>query len=342
MSANWKGAEQSPRAQLQPTLSDVSMRGNLKGAEQSTWRNGYTFALVMLFVVGLLLIYIGASSFQNGSAWNVILIGTGTAMAPSAIVAQLFRVFLFKEVKYELTHPILDDLRERLGPEIRGQVMQMLDSYREEIVTLRSLKDAGLIKPHRHRDTAIREFATAIDAETSEIMVIGSSLKGVLQREEYREVAAKLRFKVERGGVRVKFLLTHPVVADLRAGQEARRSTEIGKEIVDSLRILQEWKVPPEDVRLYKGTPTCFAIKTASQMLLNPYPYGAVAFDSPCLIVGTSDDHPGYFYDAFDKSHFGAWDTNVATKIFSYDQAIHELESKLSAYAAQVAAMLET
>ena len=175
-------------------------------------------------------------------------------MAPSAIVAQLFRVFLFKEVKYELTHPILDDLRERLSPEIRGQVMQMLDSYRAEIVTLRALKDAGLIKPHRHRDTAIREFATAIDAETSEIMVIGSSLEGVLQREEYREVAAKLRFKVERGGVRVKFLLTHPVVADLRAGQEARRSTEIGKEIVDSLRILKEWKVPPEDVRLYKGS----------------------------------------------------------------------------------------
>ena len=76
--------------------------------------------------------------------------------------------------------------------------MQMLDSYRAEIVTLRALKDAGLIKPHRHRDTAIREFATAIDAETSEIMVIGSSLEGVLQREEYREVAAKLRFKVER------------------------------------------------------------------------------------------------------------------------------------------------
>ena len=72
----------------------------------------------MLFVVGLLLIYIGASSFPSGTALNVILIGTGTAMAPSAIVAQLFRVFLFKEVKYELTHPILDDLRERLSPEV--------------------------------------------------------------------------------------------------------------------------------------------------------------------------------------------------------------------------------
>lgn len=315
-------------------------KSNKREAEIGTWRNGYTFALIMLFAVGILLIYIG-TSLPDPSTWNALLIGTGTAMAPSAVVAQLFRVFLFKEVKYELTHPILDNLREHLGPEVRNEVVKVLDAYRSEIVTLRALKDAGLIKPHRHRDTAIRDFATAIDAETSEIMVIGSSLKGLLQREDYRDVAAKLRFKIERGGVRVKFLLTHPVVADLRAGQEARRSTEIGKEIVDSLRTLQEWNVPVEDVRLYKGTPTCFAIKTASRMLLNPYPYGAVAFDSPCLIVGTDDHHPGYFYDAFDKSHFGAWDTNVATKLSSYDQEILELEMKLSVYAAQIAQMLQ-
>jgi len=227
-----------------------------------------------------------------------------------------------------------------LGPEIREQVKAMLQEYREEIDTLRYLRDAGVLRPHRRREIAVREFASAIDAESNEIMIVGSSLKGLLQKEEYKEIAEKLRFKMGRGGVRIKFLLTHPVVADLRAGQEARRFTEIGAEIIDSLLTLREWNVPPDNVRLYKGTPTCFAIKTGDEMLLNPYPYGAVAYDSPCLIVRTSEDHPSYFYDLFDQSHFGAWDTNVATKIFNYDETIRELQSKLNAYADLVSKML--
>ena len=311
-----------------------------RSTRTSIWKNGYTFALLLLFIVGILIIYIG-TQMPDGSLWNEVLVGTGITMAPAAIVAQLFRVFLFKEVQYELTHPILDEIRDRLGPQIRDQVGDMLNEYREEIRTLRSLKEAGVIRPHRHREVALSEFSSAIDAETSEIMIIGSSLKGLLQKEDYKDLAAKLRFKIERGGVNMKFLLTHPLVADLRAGQEARRSTEIGKEIIDSLRVLEKWGVPAENVRLYRGTPTCFAIKTESQMLLNPYPYGAVAFDSPCLIVKTSRDNPGYFYDAFDKSHFGAWDTKVATKVLNYDQTIHDLQSNLPKYASLVDQMFE-
>ena len=150
-----------------------------------------------------------------------------------------------------------------------------------------------------------------------------------------------MKFKIEGSTVRVKFLLTHPVVADLRAGQEARKPTDIGREIIDSLRILKGWNVPPQDVRLYKGTPTCFAIKTARKMLLNPYPYGSVAYDSPCLIIETSSDRPSYFYDAFDASHFSAWDTNVAERIYDYEETIHRLESKIDKYADMASQMLQ-
>jgi hypothetical protein len=321
-----------------PLSQEANMRNN---KETISWRSGYDFALILLIAFGVCLIVIGTLGFPGGSLWNVIFVNTGVAMAPAAIVAELFRFFLFKEIQYELTHPLLDEVRDRLGPQIRDEVNNMMREYREEIVTLRSLRDAGVIRPYRHRDVALREFASAIDAETSEVMIIGSSLKGLLQLDDYKEIAAKLRFKLERGGVAVKFLLTHPVVADLRAGQEARRSAEIGKEIIDSLRTLQEWKVPPEYVRLYRGTPTCFAIKTGTQMLLNPYPYGAVAYDSPCLIVKTTGDNPSYFYDAFDKSHFGAWDTKVAAKIYNYDETIRELQNKLDIYAKTVAEMFE-
>lgn len=68
-------------------------------------------------------------------------------------------------------------------------------------------------------------------------------------------------------------------------------------------------------------------------MLLNPYPYGAVSYDSPCLIIETTEDRPSYFYDEFDKSHFRAWDTDVATWISGYDEIVNELSNKLPMYA---------
>jgi hypothetical protein len=68
-------------------------------------------------------------------------------------------------------------------------------------------------------------------------------------------------------------------------------------------------------------------------MLLNPYPYGEVAYDSPCLIVETSEDNPSYFYHEFDKSHFAAWDTKVAVHISDYNQTISQLQRDLGKYA---------
>lgn len=339
---------------------------NKKLTEESTWRTGYYFALVCLVLFGSSLIVIGAALFPQGTLPHLALIGTGISMAPAAIVAALFRVFLFKEVQYQLTQPVLNEVKERLGPEIRNQIESMIEQYRgvgpeirnhveciiehyqsiieqyqDEIGVLQALRDAGVIRPYRSRDIALKEFASAIDAETSEIMIVGSSLMGLLQKEEYTEIADKLRFKIDRGGVRVKFLLTHPVVADLRAGQEARGSGEIGGEIIKSLRLLKDWNVPTENVRLYKGTPTCFAIKTGHKMLLNPYPYGAVAYDSPCIIVETAADHPSYFYTEFNKSHFRGWNTNVATRIYNYDETICELQEKLPTYADIISQMLK-
>lgn len=305
------------------------------------WKGGYAFALILLFMVGILSIVIGTLAFPNGSLWNVIFVNAGVAMAPAAVVAQLFRVFLFAEIKYELTHPVLNEVRDRLGPEIKDQIRDILEDYRNEIAVLRSLKDAGVIRPYRNRETTLKDFATAIDAETREIMIIGSSLKGLLIKDKYKEIADKLRFKKDNGKVVVKFLLTHPMVADLRAGQEGRRSSEIGKEIIESLEILRDWKVPAENVRLYRGTPTCFAIKTEKQMLLNPYPYGEVAYDSPCLIVETSEDNPSYFYHEFDKAHFSAWDTKVAIHIFDYNQTIAQLQRDLEKYAETISKIFE-
>lgn len=316
------------------------MSASRSDSQLNSWRRSVHLVVILLLIMGAVLVYFGAR-LPSGSLGNQVFVSMGVSLAPAALIAELFQVFLLEDLRYQITDPMLDAIRDRLGPEIRERMEEIIERYRQEIETLKALREAGVITPHRRRELALQAFSSAIDAETNEITIVGSSLKGLMQREEYREIAEKLQFKVKNGNVRVRFLLTHPVVADLRAGQEARRHTEIGQEIIQSLCTLKEWGVLPENVRLYKGTPTCFAIKTGTQMLLNPYPYGAVAYDSPCLIVKTSKDHPSYFYDAFDRSHFGAWDTNVATKVFDYNVTVRELRDKLDQYSDLVQEILK-
>src|ERR1043166_703890 len=105
------------------------------GSDRDIFQRGYALALLLLFCVGVLLIAQGTQSPQ-GSFWNVVLTGTGISMAPSAVVAALFRVFLFTEVRHELTSPIVDLIRGQLGPEVRAEVVKIVDGYRSEISML--------------------------------------------------------------------------------------------------------------------------------------------------------------------------------------------------------------
>ena len=227
------------------------------------------------------------------------------------------------------------EIRETLD----SQMAQMTEGYRQEVEALRSLREAGVLRIYRHRHRALEAFAPAVDAATGEVIIIGSSLKGLLQLGENKPCAAAIKRKVEESPKKVRFLLTHPVVADLRANQEGRRAQDIGAEIIGTLELLRAWNVPETNVRLYRGTPTCFGIKTGSRMLLNPYPYGSVAYDSPCFIVECCDDASGYIYDAFDQSHFRAWESNLAEHVIQYDMTIPELRSKLPEYARAVKEM---
>jgi hypothetical protein len=312
-----------------------------KQTRYSIWRNGYFFALFALLIVGVLLIIIGNGLYDSTSLTGQVLIGIGISLGPAAIVGALFRVFLFREVQYELTSPIINELKQGFKPEVENLIEEIAEGYRRELRALVAMKKAGIKYPFRNRKCALQEFLSYIQKEDHEIMVVGSSLKGLLQNPDYHEAAELLKKKAEGSHGIVKFLLTHPVVADFRANQESRSRTEIGNEIIKSIGILKQWDVPVCNVRLYKGTPTCFGIRTAEAMILNPYPYGSVAYDTPSLIVVAIDGNSGYFYNAFDQTHFRTpWDTKVAEEMKNYDEKIEELKSKLETYAEKTKAIL--
>jgi hypothetical protein len=233
-----------------------------------------------------------------------------------------------------------DDIKNSIPPVIKDQIAQILHQYSEEIGLLKSVRFAGITGIYKRREMALRAFSRALDEETNDIMVIGSSLKGLLQKEEYKEISNKLKFKSQQKFSKVRFVLTHPIVADFRANQENRRTTEIGIEIINSLEILRDWGIDSKNVRLYLGTPTCFAIKTTRQMLINPYPYVSVALDSPCLILEYSpdsgSDRPGYFYDEFNSRHFGVWDTELSVHIRDFNETINYCRNNLEEFASRV------
>lgn len=238
-----------------------------------------------------------------------------------------------------------ENLDEMLPPLIHDQVERLLGSYADEIKLLRSVRQAGVTGIFRRREAAIHAFAPYIDEETQEIMVVGSSLKGLFQKEEYKDISDKIRSKADTGSVKVRFLLTHPVVADFRARQENRRPKDIGQEIIRSLEALKEWPQEHCEVRLYLGTPTCFAIKTTHTMLINPYPYVSVSYDSPCLILessGRRGEAEPYFFDEFKSRHFGAWDTDLAVPVKDFNEVIARYRGQLDYYAKKVEEILSS
>jgi hypothetical protein len=238
-----------------------------------------------------------------------------------------------------------EDYKETVPPLVQDKIEGILSSYSNEIDLLKSVKCSGITGIFKRRESAIKAFDRALDEEQKEIIIIGSSLKGLLQKEDYSEIREKIQFKIQKADTSIKFLLTHPIVADFRASQENRRLGEIGNEILESLRILNSWGTKPENVKLYLGTPTCFAIKTSRQMLINPYPYISVSFDSPCLHLEYESakriENSGYFFDEFNSRHFGAWDSDLSIKIKDFSQTINHIQSNLTNYSQMVNTIID-
>jgi hypothetical protein len=199
------------------------------------------------------------------------------------------------------------------------------------------VQSAGIIGAYVSRTFAITDFLPFLAAESNEISLIGSSFLGILREarldweESRRIIQAKARM-----GCGIRILLTHPAVADLRAHQEERRFTEIGREILATARaLIEEWKLPHASIRLYVGLPTIFGFKTSAAMLLSPYSYMANTYASPTLIVRRD----GFMYDHYDITHFRAWHSAASLPL---PENMSDLADGLSAYTTAIASILKT
>ncbi len=251
-------------------------------------------AYLAIMVVGGISIGAGVyARYLEGLTWlPEVCIAAGVAVMAPGILSYLYRRYMLEEIKIELSEPAREfkDEASRLIQEAIGDVTE---GYRHEIALLRAARKAGLDAVFISRNEALEAFMPYLEEEKHDILIVGSSLRGLLQEDdqEYEHARRVLKRRKDEG-VRVRFLVTHPRVADLRARQENRDFTDIGTETMDSIEILVDtWGILPKDIKLYMGTPTCFGVKTSRAMLLNPYPFMKEAYASPCWIArkpGTS------------------------------------------------------
>jgi len=233
----------------------------------------------------------------------------------SALYFFRFESYLHREVSEQvgdlLARLLTNDRLGRSGIDIYASA----DTGRHESVDL-------IPQPYRlyaNRRQAMQSFLSFIKEEQQEIFVMGLSLHGLIEEPEY----SKSLRRRSRAGVNLRFLVSHPLFADFRASQENRPSMDVNREIVGNLRtLIQDWGVDRGNIRLFRGMPTCFAIKTTGAILLNIYPYVGGGSSSPSIIVLNQEP----MYHEIAAQFFGAWQTNAAEAI---DGSIDELESRL-------------
>lgn len=326
--------------------------GEIMSKASSGKKASHRLIHLLLSVNGFILIVFGITVlYKTNHDWvPEVCIPLGVAIMAPAILSYLYRRYLLEDIKEELGEPArkfkdkaIEMLSDALGEVTRNcknnatqfheDARRIIFESQSKIDLLQLVDKAGLVGIYPTRQEALSMFLKFLENEPYEIMVIGSSLRGLLQDHDKAYVDACNLLK-EKGTI-TKFLLTHPKIADLRAQQEGRNLTDIGKEILISLKILiEDWKVPRENIKLYQGTPTCFGIKTEGAMLLNFYPYEKEAFASPCLVVKKGE----YFYQHFGFSHFHAWSSALARCV---PDNLEQIEGMLDTFADKIEELIE-
>jgi len=191
---------------------------------------------------------------------------------------------------------------------------EKLSTVHERLVAFERL---GLSNCHQSRAEALASFYKYAKESISShgakenlypherVCIASSSARGLIgyidrnrskEQEDWRQL-------VKENPGHFAFLLTHPAYAHLRQPAEERAPGAIELEILKTaVYLFYEVKMKAGDLRLYRGSPTVFAIRTGRHILLNPYPYGRMAMDTLCLEFEASEKTA--FISDFFNMHF--------------------------------------
>jgi hypothetical protein len=200
---------------------------------------------------------------------------------------------------------------ELVTDEMRGYLVDLekqISRMRSCLDLLERADGLGLEMVYLNRQEALHVFIPYLEKyvgrQDSKLHIVASSLKGALEMDpKLRSILQQALPSRTSPKKELHVLLTHPWYSSFRENQEDRSTGDIADEIFQSIRLARQLGVTEEQVKLYKGTPTCFLIATDDLMLLNPYPYEKEAYDSFCLTVRRVD-RPDSIYHQYITHHF--------------------------------------
>ncbi len=256
-------------------------------------------------VIGAVMLFSSCFLDKNTLICSIFL-GLGVTLFPAGLFTLLtdysFSRRLLRRVQTVMNSATLD-LQHSIGQ------INKTSTFLEEANKM------GLVRVFPDRYSALSSFLEhalnyvsrvsqeEIKAHSRNIVIVGSSLKGIWDNPTFAEKLIAIIDHGRKANCSFNVLLTHPHYSRYREGQESREKDDIAKEILHAIAWLKQHGIGKEDVKFYKGTPTCFLIATTERMLINPYPYQIEAFRCFCLeVVPTESPHS--MYNSYWVNHF--------------------------------------
>ncbi|GAB6161275.1 hypothetical protein JCM12298_04340 [Desulfothermus naphthae] len=273
------------------------------------WDNKHVLLYVSIGFIFILLLSVSILIKEPIELKNIAR-NLAISIGPVWMLGLLYQHFLFKEIREAASEASAEALLNQAQPLI-DNIRKSAQEVQTEVANMMHLRELGIERGFKKRKDALPLVCEWLRAEKQEIAFVGTSLRGLFWDElgdSESEVGQVLKERLQENPrtCRFKFLLTHPAFSHLRQDLERLHRPEdfqIKMEIRESVKRLLNMGAKPEEIHFVKATPTCFAIKTSSHMLINPYPLENQALASFCLIVGNTEGRNS-IYSSFEQNHF--------------------------------------
>lgn len=257
--------------------------------------------IIITFIFGLVLVIIAA--FIKSEVVKDIMSNVGGGLIVTGLISipidYIWRKHLTQQEKEEL-QPIHEKLKN-----VSAQ-LEKLEGRTEAI------KRLGFNNCYAYRNDALEKFYIYANElindknnENSTIDIVSSSARGLMGYIDRDPIKLQHRWRklITDNYDKFHILLTHPSYAHLRRPAEERSSGDIELEILKTMIYLSCIAgMTNEQLRLYRGSPTVFAIQAGEHYLINPYPYGQMAMDTLCLEFESREDNS--YIANFMRKHF--------------------------------------
>jgi hypothetical protein len=269
---------------------------------------------------GIVFIVMAGLYDSNAVIYN-LLTNLGSGLVASGLIAVILELVWSNQrtesEKNEL-QPIYDKLKD-----VHDKLKDVPDKLGKLEGRLEAFKQLGFNNCYASRSDALQTFLSYAqsnlkDAEAGNtvpgegerslqttINIVSSSARGLMGYIDREPSALQKAWRdlITNYPKHFRLLLTHPAFSHLRQPAEERASGDIELEILKTAIYLHSVAgMTASELRLYRGSPTVFAIQVGDHILVNPYPYGTMAMDTLCLEFERGKE--GSYISKFTNMHF--------------------------------------